>query len=199
MNIRNVALGDIKPYPNNAKVHPQKQIEAIAKSIDEFGFRQPLVLDADNNIIVGHARFEAAKLLGLDVVPCEYADNLSDVKIKAYRILDNKIAELGVMDLGMLQDELLSIPDFDFSEFNVLLSGDQVVIDDIVAEWKDMPEFEQENQKSFRRIIVHFASEQDVQEFSKVVYQKITDKTKYIWFPQQHIEDMTELRYESAS
>lgn len=67
-------IEEIKPYKKNAKNHPPEQINALAKSIKEFGFNQPIVIDKNNVIIVGHGRYEAAKVLGLEEVPVIVAD-----------------------------------------------------------------------------------------------------------------------------
>ncbi len=87
-----VSLSEIKPYKKNAKQHPKKQVDQIAFSIKNYGFNQPLVLDLKNVIIVGHGRFEAAKKLELEEVPC-YIVNLSADKAKEYRLADNKTNE----------------------------------------------------------------------------------------------------------
>lgn len=119
MNIRKVPLHEIKPYENNAKQHPVKQLEAIVNSIKEFGFRQPIVVDRNNVIIAGHARYEAAAAMGMNEVPCEYADDLTPQQVNAYRILDNEIANLGYVDVQLRARELEALPDFDFTPFNV--------------------------------------------------------------------------------
>ena len=111
----------IRPYENNVKQHPVYQLESLMQSIREFGFLQPLVIDKDNIIIAGHARFEAASTLGISDLPCIMAENLTDKQIKAYRILDNKIAELGTTDPKLLKIEIEVIPDFDFKPFNIEL------------------------------------------------------------------------------
>lgn len=117
MNIKDIKTSDIKAYKNNAKKHDDKQIKAIASSLEHFGFRQPLVLDKNNEIVVCHGRFEAAKLLGYDSVPCEYADDLTDEQIKAYRLADNKLNE-SPWDFDSVDAELESIGDsFDMSAF----------------------------------------------------------------------------------
>jgi len=111
-------LNDIKPYPQNAKKHPQKQLEQIANSIKEFGFNQPLVIDKSNTIIVGHGRYEAAKLLGLKDVPVIKV-NLKPEQAKAYRLADNKLNEsdwemsLAIEELKGLSDEMFDLTGFD--------------------------------------------------------------------------------------
>lgn len=119
MNIRKIPLHEIKPYENNIKKHPIKQLEAICSSIQKFGFRQPIVIDRNNVIIAGHARYEAAAAMGMVEVPCEYADDLSEQDVNAYRILDNEIAKQGTTDFALLQIELMKLPDFDFKPFNI--------------------------------------------------------------------------------
>lgn len=119
MNIKSVSLRDIRPYENNVKDHPSSQLLAIKNSISRFGFRQPIVIDKNNVIVAGHARYQAAEELGFDVIPCEYADDLTEEEINAYRLLDNQIAEQGFISDEKLQLELEKLRDFDFSEFNV--------------------------------------------------------------------------------
>jgi DNA modification methylase len=121
MNIRKVPLHLLRPYENNVKDHPVKQLEAITNSIKEFGFRQPIVIDKNNVIVAGHARYEAAAALGFDEVPCELAHDLTDEQINAYRILDNEIAKQGTTNISALQTELDKLHNFDFSPFNIEL------------------------------------------------------------------------------
>ena len=127
-------LDKIKPYPNNTKKHPQKQIDQVAASIKEFGFNQPLVLDKDDTIIVGHGRYEAAKALGLKEVPV-IRPNLSPAQAKAYRLADNKLNEsdwlmdAAISDLKELPAELFDLTGFDR---DLLITADEK--DDIVPE-----------------------------------------------------------------
>src|SRR3990167_3402228 len=104
-----IKLIEIKPYSKNGKRHSQKQIQQIANSIKEFGFNQPLVIDKDNVIIVGHGRYEAAKLLNLDKVPVLQV-NLSEKKAKAYRLADNKLNDSD-WDMDLVIEELKSLED----------------------------------------------------------------------------------------
>lgn len=90
MKIVNKPTSQLKTYEKNAKKHDKKQIANVAESIKQFGFVQPIVLDKDNNVIIGHCRLEAAKKLHLDEVPCVMADDLTDEQVKKLRLLDNK-------------------------------------------------------------------------------------------------------------
>ena len=107
---------EIKPYENNPR-HNESAIDAVASSIKEFGWKQPLVIDKDNVIVVGHTRWLAAKKLGLSEVPCLIASDLTDEQIAAYRLADNKTNELATWDFEKLKTELESISDIDMSQF----------------------------------------------------------------------------------
>ena len=108
---------EITPYPGNPRRYASA-IDAVAESIRRFGFRQPLVVDASGVIVCGHTRYEAAKRLGLESVPCVSADDLSDDAIRAYRLLDNKLHEKSDWDYEALAQELADF-DYDFSAFDV--------------------------------------------------------------------------------
>ena len=106
MNIEHVPLAEIRPYERNPRAIPPEAVEAVARSIEEFGWRQPIVLDADGVIIAGHVRYRAALRLGLDTAPCHTAAGLDPGQVAAYRIADNKTAELAEWDPGLLEGEL---------------------------------------------------------------------------------------------
>lgn len=114
----NRKLDTIFPYPDNAKKHPAKQIRQIANSIKEFGFNQPIVIDSRGFIIVGHGRYEAAKLLGLTEAPVLEV-NLNEEQTSAYRLADNKLNEsewdmnLVIEELRGLSEPMLELTGFD--------------------------------------------------------------------------------------
>jgi 16S rRNA G966 N2-methylase RsmD len=116
MKIDEINVNDIKPYEKNAKKHPEEQIKRISNSIKAFGFKQPLVIDKDNVLVIGHGRLEAAKRLGFDTVPCVRADDLTEDQIKALRLADNKTNESD-WDFDFLNIELDDITDIDMSQF----------------------------------------------------------------------------------
>lgn len=105
MEVKNVSIQDVKPYPNNPRDN-DAAVGGVAKSLQSFGWQQPIVVDKDNVIIVGHTRYKAAKKLGMDKVPVIVASNLSDEQVKAYRLADNKTGEKAVWDNKELLDEL---------------------------------------------------------------------------------------------
>lgn len=122
MKIEYLPVASLHPYERNAKQHPPEQVEHIANSIREFGFRQPLVVDAENVVVIGHGRLMAAEKLGLDTVPVVRADDLSEAQIKALRLADNKTNESG-WDLDILDDEIDILKgDFDMQDFGFELN-----------------------------------------------------------------------------
>ena len=131
-NIENIALVDLKKYKRNNKIHPKKQVEALAKSIEAFGFNTPIIIDADNTIIAGHGRLEAAESLGLEAVPCIRVTHLTKEQVVAYRLADNRIAELGETDWDAVDEELsyLALADFDMSSLGFDDSPAEVYEDD---------------------------------------------------------------------
>lgn len=124
----------IKPYPKNAKKHPKKQVQQIANSIKEFGFNQPIVIDGKNEIIVGHGRYEAAKILGLQDVPVIQV-NLTEEQAKAYRLADNKLNESD-WDMNLVIEELkgLSEPMLELTGFDKDLIIEPDEKDDVIPE-----------------------------------------------------------------
>jgi len=119
MQIELRKLSEIKPYPGNPRQN-DAAVEAVAKSIREFGFRQPIVVDADGVIVCGHTRWKAAHKLGLDQVPVHVARDLSPEQVKALRIADNQTASLADWDLELLPIELA---DLQAAEFDLGLLG----------------------------------------------------------------------------
>jgi DNA modification methylase len=113
MEIRNWKIGDVKPYENNPRQN-DTAVDALATSIREFGFRQPIVVDDDGVIVVGHTRWKAAHKLGLDEVPVHVATGLSAAQVKAYRIADNQTASLSSWDFELLPAELAELQEADF-------------------------------------------------------------------------------------
>lgn len=113
--LKNIPITELKPYPNNPRKNDHA-VDAVAASIREFGFKVPLVIDKDGVIVAGHTRYKAAQKLGLKELPCIVADDLTDDQIKAFRLADNKTAELAEWDFELLDLELDDI-ELDMGEF----------------------------------------------------------------------------------
>ena len=99
----------IKPYEKNAKTHTEEQITSISESIKMFGFVQPIVIDAFNNVVIGHCRLLAAKRLKLAEVPVLQVTDLSEEEINALRVADNKLNK-SPWDIGLVVDQLKELP-----------------------------------------------------------------------------------------
>lgn len=116
----------IKPYPRNNRIHTDKQVDLIARSIQEFGFINPVLVDENTNIVAGHGRYEAALRLGMCHVPTILLEHLNEAQVKAYRIADNRIAELSSWDDDKLRMEIIDLSSLDFTDdlgFDLSLTG----------------------------------------------------------------------------
>jgi DNA modification methylase len=125
MKVQLWSIDRVQPYPANPRVNDQA-VEAVAKSIEAFGFRQPVVVDEAGVIIVGHTRWKAAKRLGMAKVPVHIATGLTEAQIKAYRLADNKTAELAEWDKELLPLELRELQALDFDLGLVGFSQDEL-------------------------------------------------------------------------
>ena len=116
MDIVEKKLSELKPYENNPRKNDEA-VEYVANSIKEFGFKVPIVIDKDGVIVAGHTRYKAAKQLKLKTVPCIIADDLNEEQIKAFRLADNKTAEMAGWDFPLLDIELAEIETLDMADF----------------------------------------------------------------------------------
>lgn len=116
MNVINVDIDKIIPYENNPRRN-EKAVDAVANSIKEFGFQNPIILDRDYVIISGHTRRLAALKLGLKEVPCYIADDLTEEQVRAFRLADNRVASFAVWDEAKLKEEISRILSIDLSDF----------------------------------------------------------------------------------
>lgn len=140
MTVQDINISLIKPYKNNAKRHTDTQIANVAESIRQFGWAQPIVVDRDYTIIIGHCRYSAAKRLGLTTVPVVVAADLTDEQVRKLRNLDNKLNE-SEWDLDLLKDDILGL---DFDGFDIDWGIEEEAITDIVED--DAPEVDEENE-----------------------------------------------------
>ena len=179
MNIIELETSKILPYINN----PRKNLNAekVASSIKEFGFQQPIVLDKENVIIVGHTRFEAAKILGLEKVPVVIAD-LPKNKAKAYRIADNRLNQDSSWDTKLLNLEFndlikdnynLDNLGFTNDELDTLLLKDSNNSDELL----NPDNLEQTNEFSDIKMVQIFLNPENHEKFNEAI-QKIYEKHK---------------------
>lgn len=152
----------IKPYPKNAKKHPDEQLKKIAASLREFGWRQPIVTDKDDVIIVGHGRWLAYEKYpeGIKEPWIVKASDLTPKQVKAYRLADNKLNEsdwdmaLALEELKELDSDLRDIVGFD----NILIDVDNDKVNEL---WNGMPEFEAPRDGSYKDLIIHYSVNYD--------------------------------------
>ncbi|MGE0187578.1 MAG: ParB/Srx family N-terminal domain-containing protein [Hyphomonadaceae bacterium] len=129
--IEHVRVSALKPYARNTRTHSKRQIEQIARSIERFGFTNPVLVDDELTIIAGHGRVEAAKRLGLGDVPIIRLSRMSAADIRAYRIADNRLAELAGWDNELLAIELQGLTEIGF---DVELTGFAVAEIDLIID-----------------------------------------------------------------
>lgn len=137
MNIVEMKIEALKPYEKNPRRNDEA-VKYVAKSIEQFGFKVPLVIDKNNVIVAGHTRYKAAKELGIDTVPCIIADDLTDEQIKAYRLADNKVSEKAMWDFEMLGAELDELVNFDMQDFGF-------VVEDMDIDWAGVEDLSDKN------------------------------------------------------
>ena len=198
-------VAKVIPNPKNPNKHSQEQIEWLARIIEAHGWRHPITVSKLSGFIVsGHGRLEAAKVLGCKEVPVDLQHFESEAEEHAVMMADNFIAELAETDAAQVKELLVDLDD----EYPLDLLGlteqqlDQYangvgLSNDPNNHWEGMPEFEQPNNQAFRTVLVHFMNEDDVQAFSELVDQRISDKTKYIYYPEQKRMDTINRTYEA--
>lgn len=125
-------VSDIFEYDKNPRKN-DPAVNAVANSIKEFGFKVPIIIDCNNVIVAGHTRIKAARLLGIEKIPCICANDLTEQQIKAFRLADNKVAEFAEWDMDQLASELDDITDLDMEELGFVLNDDYN-IDDFFVE-----------------------------------------------------------------
>lgn len=135
----NVEIEKLKPYKNNARTHSDEQIEKIAKSMKEFGFINPVLVDGDLNVIAGHGRILGAKKLGMKEVPCLFIEDLTEEQKRAYIIADNRLAEDAGWDKELLKIELedlknmnfdITLTGFELEDFDFSMDETEVIEDE---------------------------------------------------------------------
>lgn len=142
MQIFTKAIDEVRPYENNPR-NNDGAVDAVAESIKEFGWKQPIVIDGEGTIVAGHTRFKAAKKLGLAEVPCVSAADLTEEQVKAYRLADNKTAELAGWEFDVLSAELAEIQEINMAAFGFEPNADTnelEAVEDNYTEPDELPE-----------------------------------------------------------
>lgn len=194
-----VSMTSIKPYGKNARKHPEENIALIMSSIKKFGLRKPLVVWR-GQVIAGNGTYEALKRLNRKNVHIVRADHLTPEEAEEFSIVDNRSTDLSEFDYDTLlgfykqRPHLIEESGFTKNEIMPLLmtTGGK---DDPYAEWEGMPEYTHKDLNAWKQLIVSFANEQDYLRFAKLVGQKLTDKTRSIWYPKAEVVSELDKRY----
>lgn len=139
--VQEVAIEKLLPYGKNAKIHSEAQVEQIAKSIKEFGFISPCLVDKDLNVIAGHGRIEACKKLGVKKIPCVFVEGLTEEQRIAYTLIDNKLTMNTGFDFELLSGELDKVINLDMTDFGFTsVELDGFFDEDLIDTQEDRPE-----------------------------------------------------------
>jgi ParB-like chromosome segregation protein Spo0J len=191
-------IDTLVPHPRNYNQHPPAQLERLAASLRQFGQVRPIVVHGDT-IVAGHGVYMSAQHLGYQTLRVtQLPDDWTEEQAMAYLVADNETrrgAEPSDTELAALLDELqqqdfdIGAMGFDDAEYSALLDGLTPVLDedgddvDQADLWKGMPEFEQEDLTPWKTLHVHFQCMDDYMNFAQLVEQKLTERTRYIWYP----------------
>jgi hypothetical protein len=203
-----VPLNQLILYPKNARTHSETNVAKLARSLEEYGWTNPVLITGASEVIAGHGRILAARKLEMESAPCLRITHLSPAQIKAYRLADNRTALDSDWNMELLAAELRDIGET--GEIDLSLTGfeqselDQFLLDrngenDPNAEWQGMPEFNQPDATAFRAITVNFKDQGAIEEFSRKIGQNITDNTRSIWYPPAEIGRIVDKHYTTES
>ena len=168
MNIVEKRLNELKPYENNPRIN-DGAVKFVKNSIEEFGFKVPIVIDKNGVIVAGHTRYKASQELGLETVPCVVADDLTDEQVKAFRIADNKTAEKASWDLDALKTEMeeleeidgIDMRDFGFGDFEISALTEDMDAEGYDNELMDAFSEHSEDMLKKQRVIITYETEQE--------------------------------------
>ena len=169
LKIRELDIDKLIEYENNPREN-EEAVEPVAESIKQFGFKVPIVIDKNNVIITGHTRLRAAKKLGMTKVPTIQADDLTEDQVKAFRLADNKTAELADWDITKLANELSVIVDFNMTAFGFMENEFSEVYADDFGEDFDLPDGEQNPIRTMT-----FSLHKDQKELIEYAMSLVTD------------------------
>lgn len=198
------AIAKLLPYLNNPRQHPAEQIEQIAASMRQFGQAQLIVVDDKGEIIAGHGRLLGAQKLGWSHVIVGVAVGWSNAQKRAYRVADNQIGLTSRWDDQLLRLEVgdlkkmgvdLSLLAFEPGMLQALSLTLEKGESDMKEAWREMPVFDQFGKPAFRSLMVHFRDQAALDKFVSLIGCKLSDKSKYIWFPEMEVEVGTDKRF----
>jgi site-specific DNA-methyltransferase (adenine-specific) len=172
MEIKNVKITKLKGYHQNNKRHPQEQIDELKKSLTAYGFIQPIVVDKENVVIIGHGRLEAAKQLAYTEVPAVQLDQLTEEQVRRLRLLDNRLSDLGEYDIDNIMFELDDLND---PELNALFK-DLIPDEELPEEEEGSGDHDEKPEKTLEDLVIvvtqpqRAAIETALEEAKKIPY-----------------------------
>ena len=200
MLIENWPIDKPKPYSKNARKWSAQAVEKVAMSLKEYGWRQPIVVDTEGVIVIGHLRQAAGKHAGFTECPVHVARELSPAQIRGLRLADNRTHEEALWDEDMLKIEFselkaikfdIGLTAFDLMRVDQLLYGTE-------AQYAGMPEFNQDDLMPWQTLKVHFRNQQDRESFGRLISQALTESTKFVWHPRSESVSTKSIAYSSA-
>ena len=204
-----VDVDSVVPWERNPRMNDEAA-KWLAERIRVHGFINPIIIWRGNGVMyAGHTRIKAARILGMARVPARFINFPDEVSAIEFGLADNRAHEQATWDQGKLRDiftgELETVDPkalearagFNPVEREGLIKGWVEPPNDPSKEWEGMPEYEHEDQTSFRRVIVHFATQEDVDRFAELIGHIFTDKTRSIWYPKAEIGHIADKRYGS--
>lgn len=183
MKVIEKKLEELKPYEHNPRKNDDA-VQFVKNSIKRFGFKVPIIITADGEIVAGHTRYKASQELGLKTVPCVVADDLTPKEVKAFRIADNKVADQAYWDDDMLGDELkdfmddIDMMDFGFGDFELTMLTSDIDPEPYDKELEAEYSGREQEYLAKKRVIINYTDETEekvkemlgLDEISKVVY-----------------------------
>lgn len=206
-----VNMTDLKRDPKNTRKHNPRNIGMIEKALGEVGAARSIVIDEDGTVLAGNGVLEAATNAGIERVQVVDADGETIIAVRRkgltpeqktkLALYDNRTGELAEWDPEMLTGlaDDVDLGDL-WSPYELGKLGQEVgVPDDPAAEWKGMPEFEQDDLSAYQNIHVLFKCREDVAAFAELIGQSLTEKTRSIWYPRADRIDMSSVAYKDES
>lgn len=198
-----VAVDQLRLHPKNPNKHSDEQIARLAKIIQYQGIRRPVrVSNLSGCIVAGHGLLLALQSLGELTAPINFQDYESEEQEFADLVADNSIASWADLDFAAINLEVPDLgPDFDID----LLGMKSFFLDasergtDPNKEWSGMPEFTQDDKTAYQSVALHFHNQKAIDQFSKLIKQTITEKTRSIWYPEKIIDKAFDKRYAAES
>ena len=180
-------VDDLLPYEHNPRRMNETQVEQLKKSLTKFNLASIPVINKDNILISGHQRMKVMKMLGRE-------DEMIDVRVPNRQLDEDEMKELNIREnknLGEFDFDILAnsfdmdmLIDSGFKEYELGILRGEEVDNDPTKEWEGMTDYSNEP-TGYRVLIVHFKTEDNFREFEKAINQKVSDKSKYIWFPKK--------------